>query len=1041
MASVTTGLVSGFDYGSFIDQLMAVEARPKNQLERRNAVLTTQQTALQTVNAKLLSIKLDAAALSRESTFKATTATSSNETALTASSGSSAVPGSYNFQVAQLVAAQQMLSDGMADADTTAVGQSSLRFEPDQARLKTQTQLGQLNGGEGVARGSIRITDRSGASATIDLSKALSVDDVIDQINLADGISVQARVGSHGLVIDDLTGLTDATLQVRNTGNTTTAHDLGLTVAASGNRLMGLDINTISKDTLLSDLNDGLGIRSIYGVNDFQIVARDGTSHQIDLTDDVTLEDVFETIAQATGGKVTADMGDDQRSIRLIDTTGGPGTMVVQALNDSMAALDMEITGSDDDADGDIEGSQLIASINSKMLKNLNGGTGIGASRSSVSYAQVTGSTAINNFFNGVGLNTNGNSSLDVVIHSRDSTYFYLDLDGLNTVDDLINRIDTESGGKVSANIVDNKLVLTDNVTGGGSFRVWQHPNNTAGTQLGWEQDVGQGDTISGVDLQVQAVAIPPGGPGSLRFTTADGTQTDVDLNHAASVSDVLSLINESGASVEARLNTAGNGIEISDLTSGPGTFSIADIEKFPGTNLNITGTFNDGHVDSGNLQLAYLGENTTLEELDIVRGKFVMTDSLGAQATVDLTQGNEKTIKDVIDEINSRGIAVEARINDTGDGLLIEDTGGGSLAIMIEEDGSTTARSLGILQTAELPGEAINGSFERTVEIDSDDTLEDMRDKINDAELGITASIINDGSSSGYRLSLVADEAGSRGAFIFDDGDLDMNMMQIAEAKDAVMFYGSGEDSVMIQSKSNTIDDVIPGVTLTLKNVTQSPVNITVSRNTSSVTDAINRFVTSFNDVIKTIDDYDSYDAETNQRGVLLGDSGVLQVRSALYNAVIGSDKDLEGRYTNLAQIGLTIGSGAKLNFDSSKFTEAYNTDPQAVIDMFTFKATDKDDEGQEVITAAGFGVDINELLERLTDIEYGAIESRISSIDSQMQLNRDRMDQYDIQLEAKRLRLETQFIAMERAMADMQSQSQAINSLSALVPSSTGA
>ena len=166
---------------------------------------------------------------------------------------------------------------------------------------------------------------------------------------------------------------------------------------------------------------------------------------------------------------------------------------------------------------------------------------------------------------------------------------------------------------------------------------------------------------------------------------------------------------------------------------------------------LNFAGTYSSGTAKTGDLDVQYISEATKLENLrngqGITRGEFRITVSSGASATVDLSQGDEITIGDVIDEINSKGLQITARVNDTGDGILIEDNGPGVVAISVEEKGSSTAASLGLLGTASAAGEDLDGSFETSIDILSTDTLQDVVDKITEANLDVKVSIINDGS------------------------------------------------------------------------------------------------------------------------------------------------------------------------------------------------------------------------------------------------------------------------------------------------------
>src|SRR5690606_19161113 len=114
-----------------------------------------------------------------------------------------------------------------------------------------------------------------------------------------------------------------------------------------------------------------------------------------------------------------------------------------------------------------------------------------------------------------------------------------------------------------------------------------------------------------------------------------------------------------------------------------------------------------------------------------------------------------------------------------------------------------------------------------------SDDTLQDVATKIQEADIGIAASVISDGSAgTPYRLSLSAKEAGTDGAFVFDDGGLGFNATTLAEAQDAVVFYGSSDpaNALVITSTTNTAKGLIPGVTIDLKATSDEPVQVTVT-------------------------------------------------------------------------------------------------------------------------------------------------------------------------------------------------------------------
>src|SRR5207237_5707271 len=109
--------------------------------------------------------------------------------------------------------------------------------------------------------------------------------------------------------------------------------------------------------------------------------------------------------------------------------------------------------------------------------------------------------------------------------------------------------------------------------------------------------------------------------------------------------------------------------------------------------------------------------------------------------------QGNEVTIQDVIDEINSKNLSVTATINANGDGLLLTDSAGGGVAMKVEESGGRTAADLNILGTA--TGTTIDGTWEKTLTITGTDTLATAQQKINALGFGVSASITTDGSGA----------------------------------------------------------------------------------------------------------------------------------------------------------------------------------------------------------------------------------------------------------------------------------------------------
>ena len=890
--------MSGLPTQELINDLMQLEARPRQQIEARNEQIDAKREAFQGVNSVLLQLFDSSNALTRDRTFQAHAATSSNEGAVTARAGSSATPGSYSMTVAQLVSAQQTIS-GRSFTDLDApLGEGTLSFQGRDAALQTQTRLSTLNGGAGVERGHIRITDRSGATADIDLSRVINVDDVLDAINSSLGVNVTASIDGDRIKVTDNTGQSSSDLIIENVGGRNTASDLGLATSDGDGEILGQVINRLGNDTRLGDLNDGNGVAYAQNADDFRITAGDGTEYDVSLDGVRTLSDLFKRVSDATDGNIHAEVAPDGVSVRLVDPDA-PGTgsaFAVTALNDSAAAADLGLVGSDE-GDGTITGHRLAAGLNSRLTRHLNAG--------------------------------------------------------------------------------------------------------------------------AGADL------------GEISIQNRNGVTTQVDLTGAASVSEIIQRINDADAGVTASLNQTGNGLRLVDNTGGSDDLVLSDVTGAAMAALNLAGTHSQDRVDSGDLRLQFVGAGTRLNDMDVPAGQFRIQDSAGNRATIDTT--GMTTLGQVIDAINAAGdIAVNARINDTGDGLLLEDDGPGTVAMRVSELGGSTAAGLGIVGEASKAGEAINGAFRHSIDIAAGDSIEDLAQKINDANIGIDASLMNDGS--GFRLILSGQEAGRDAGFLFDDGGLDLRANNVTEAQDAVVFFGGldASSAVAVTSSSNRLEGVIPGTTVDLHATSDQPVQITIDRDVDQVVSSAQSFVEKYNEVIDRLHEVDHYDAEEEQRSILMGDPAIASLRRNLANAVLNPGENLDGAYQALSQVGIRIGSDRQLELDEGRFRDAFNSDPDAVRALFTTRDVDVDETtGEETVNARGVGVRFREMLDRLTDPQTGRIESSLSTLARQKELNEQRIESMNRMLQAKRSRLEQQFLNMEKALATMQDQAQSLNQL----------
>jgi flagellar hook-associated protein 2 len=259
-----------------------------------------------------------------------------------------------------------------------------------------------------------------------------------------------------------------------------------------------------------------------------------------------------------------------------------------------------------------------------------------------------------------------------------------------------------------------------------------------------------------------------------------------------------------------------------------------------------------------------------------------------------------------------------------------------------------------------------------------SNNTLTGVRDAINAANAGVSASIINDGS--GYRLVITSKDSGAANSIKITAADGDgnntdasglsalaydptatsgsgKNLAQVAEARNALFTI----DGIAISKASNTVTDAIQGVTLKLtqKNVGQ-PVTVDIAQDTKSISDAVQGFVKVYNDARKVLKDLSAYDAQAQKASVLTGDSTVRSIGSQLKSFLTGS---VGSTLSTLSTIGVSFQQDGTLAVDSTKLQNALDTNFSAIAPLFAangaiadnqinlVSSTDKTQEGSYAV------------------------------------------------------------------------------------------
>ncbi|MBI4230140.1 MAG: flagellar filament capping protein FliD [Planctomycetes bacterium] len=807
------GLVSGLDTASIIRQLISIEQRPVRLLQQKSAKIKNIQAAFTNMAARLNTLKADAQTLGKASTFDRKSVSSSNPTALTAVAGEGAPSGAFSFVVGQLATADQVVSKGFADAKTTAVGAGSFTIEIGDGHLDHKTPLSFLNAQKGVDHGKIKLTDRVGNVSIIDLSTAVTVQDVIDRINSNTTTNVTASVSGDSLKLTDNNAAPTQNLRVDEVGSNTTATDLGIKTSVAASTLTGSDVNNIAFTTSLDELNDRNGVRLGTGT-DFTINIGGGPVN-VDLGSAKTLADV-RTAIQAAIPTMTVTISNSANALVLTDSGAGPIT--VTDVNGSAADLGINKAA----AGAVLTGDPVIASLNTVLLKSLNGGSGV-----------------------------------------------------------------TTGAG------TDFTITLSD---GSGPIAV----------------DLGSATTAQGaIDAILAAV-------------------TPTDANFVARVSD------------------AGNSLYLKDSKGGTGNLTVTDVTG-AAASLKISGAGSGAEKLGTDIDRQYIGRAVKFSRLNggegVFAGKMRITDRVGRAFTVDLSDnvatGN---IAEAITDINGAASAASsdltAAVNSTGDGLILTSpTGSGTLKVE-EVDGGTTARDLGLLGSSTTS--TLNGTFEITVTVGSTDTLEKVRDTINNLNKDVTASIVNDGSGTApYRLNLISKKTGTAGRMLVHPGTTAFTFANTVKSRDAALLVGASDDAsdpLLIVSSKNTIEDVVNDVDLSL--LATGSATVTIGRDKGAVADEVNDFVVNFNSFMSFLKEQTSFDAEKLEAGVLLGQSAARTVENTLYRKLLTRIPELPSGLNRLQQAGIGTDDKGQMTFDRDKFLAKFDDDFTGLRKLFVHGA-----------------------------------------------------------------------------------------------------
>ncbi len=319
----------------------------------------------------------------------------------------------------------------------------------------------------------------------------------------------------------------------------------------------------------------------------------------------------------------------------------------------------------------------------------------------------------------------------------------------------------------------------------------------------------------------------------------------------------------------------------------------------------------------------------------------------------------------------------------------------------------------------------AKTGSAPVVVNIGAGETsLGAIRDKINSAAAGVTASLVTD--ASGTRLSLRSAATGAENAFRITaaetspDGDEASGLSALGYDASATtppmqrtMSAANAEltvNGIALSSASNTLANVVDGLTLTLQKTTPADVDVSVASDTPQVKTAITELVEAFNTLAGFIRAQTAYNADSKSAGALQGDQSTLALQSQL-RAVLNQGSSASATWQRLSDIGLAIKSDGTLETNAAKLDNALGNLPE----LKKLLAGDGSSSAE-----MGFVRRFKNLADAALG-SSGVFESRNASIRASVQRNASAQDAMEQRLEKTRARLQAQYSALDTKMATL--------------------
>lgn len=285
--------------------------------------------------------------------------------------------------------------------------------------------------------------------------------------------------------------------------------------------------------------------------------------------------------------------------------------------------------------------------------------------------------------------------------------------------------------------------------------------------------------------------------------------------------------------------------------------------------------------------------------------------------------------------------------------------------------------------------------------------TLEDVAKAINEAELGVQATLVR--SNGEVNLVMTSAESGKANAFDMTlTGNPAATRRDLSSADDALIRMGGsfGSGGLELTSSTNTFDNVIDGVSLTVNKVHgsgEAALTLTVGQDKDATKSKAQSFIDAYNTLMSSFDTLTASGSESAKRGALAGDSSIRSIESRLAGLL---RTNFGG--SSLIDFGISADRNGKLTINTQRFEAAVAANPEGFEALFTGKDNLLDS--------------IDKTLNAYTSSTNGMLKNRMDSLDQSLRRIDDQFENLQKQYDNHYNRYLKQYNLMMQTMQGME-------------------